>query len=247
MNLEIRNVLSRFLSLRWQLGAGLVLLICIPRFYLVLKANEFGNYSAIGLIMVLSALIPLIILNRNGRRNIGLVLPNGIFSLIVALLIGVLFSLMLYYVGSELYGTSLENWFVYIGKSYNIPSQIALADKQTLFIVMAITGMLFSPVGEEFFFRGIVHRSFNISFGPTVATLLDSTAFAVTHLAHFGIVFIDGKWDLYLVPASIWVISMFLVSLLFNQMKTLCQSIRGAVVCHSGFNLGMTYCIFYLL
>ena len=141
MNLEIRNVLSRFLSLRWQLGAGLVLLICIPRFYLVLKANEFGNYSAIGLIMVLSALIPLIILNRNGRRNIGLVLPNGIFSLIVALLIGVLFSLMLYYVGSELYGTSLENWFVYIGKSYNIPSQIALADKQTLFIVMAITGM----------------------------------------------------------------------------------------------------------
>ena len=42
-------------------------------------------------------------------------------------------------------------------------------------------------------------------------------------------------------------VAMFIVSLFFLQMKKRTESIWGAVICHSGFNLGMIYSIFYWL
>ncbi len=112
---------------------------------------------------------------------------------------------------------------------------------------MAITGMTFSPIGEELFFRGIVHSSFATSLGDKKASILDSFAFAITHISHFGLVFINNEWAFYKTPTLIWVLSMFLVSVLFFIFKKHSGSIWGAVVCHAAFNLGMIYCIFYLL
>ncbi len=43
---------------------------------------------------------------------------------------------------------------------------------------MAITGMIFSPVGEELFFRGIVHSSFAKSIGD-FKELVDEAELAV--------------------------------------------------------------------
>lgn len=55
------------------------------------------------------------------------------------------------------------------------------------------------------------------------------------------------KWDFFTIPTIIWVISMFLLSLLFFTFKKYSGSILGAIICHSAFNLGMIYCIFYLI
>lgn len=66
-------------------------------------------------------------------------------------------------------------------------------------------------------------------------------------IAHFGLVFVNGTWDFYPLPALIWVTGMFAASLLFFQMKKRTHSIWGAVLCHAGFNLGMTWSIFYWL
>ena len=46
--------------------------------------------------------------------------------------------------------------------------------------------MIFSPIGEELFFRGIVHSSFAKSIGNFKASIIDSVAFALTHISHFG-------------------------------------------------------------
>ncbi|TAD87748.1 MAG: CPBP family intramembrane metalloprotease, partial [Bacteroidetes bacterium] len=124
---------------------------------------------------------------------------------------------------------------------------ITQADRNIMFAIMAITGMTFSPIGEELFFRGIVHTSFSKSIGTQKASLVDSSAFALTHISHFGLVFIHGKWDFFILPTIIWVSSMFLVSLLFFAFRKKSGSILGAMLCHSAFNLGMIYCIFYLL
>ena len=102
-------------------------------------------------------------------------------------------------------------------------------------------------LGEELFFRGVVHGSFAKSIGDQKASIVDSLAFALTHIAHFGLVFINGNWTFYFVPTLIWVIGMFLVSIVFFQMKKSSGSILGAILCHAGFNLGMIYCIFYLV
>jgi membrane protease YdiL (CAAX protease family) len=165
----------------------------------------------------------------------------------MAFAFGLIASIILYFLGQILYGNSYENWYEYIGKSYKIPESINQHDKKILFAVMAFTGMTFSPIGEELFFRGIVHSSFAKSIGEKKASLVDSSAFALTHISHFGLVFVNNKWAFLTIPTIIWVFSMFLVSLLFFTFRKYSKSILGAIICHSAFNLGMIYCIFYLL
>lgn len=107
--------------------------------------------------------------------------------------------------------------------------------------------MIFSPVGEEIFFRGIVHSSIANSLGDTKASIIDSSAFALTHISHFGLIFMFGEWKFLMFPTILWVLSMFLISRLFFYCKKYSGSIAGSIICHAGFNLGMTYSIFYLL
>jgi hypothetical protein len=246
MQPDLRKLWSNVFFLNWKFGLFLLLLICIPRFILVLRANETGNYSLIGLVMFISAVLPFVFLNANGQRKIGITGTNKYGNLFLALILGLAFSLLLHYLGVGLYGHSYENWYAYIGKSYNIPDGISLQDKKILFVITAVIGMTFSPIGEEFFFRGIIHGSFASSIGSKKAAMVDSAAFALTHISHFGLVFLNGQWDFYILPTLIWVLGMFLLSLLFFLMKQRSASIWGAVICHSGFNLGMIYCIFYL-
>ena len=247
MGYELRPFWRNLFSFNWKFGLFLISLVCIPRFILVLNANTSGNYGSIGMIMFVSAVAPFIFLTKFGRKEIGLKKPEKYSWLLIAFVLGLVFSLLLYYLCQGLYGNSYENWYTYIGKSYKIPPDINLQDKRILFVIMAITGMTFSPVGEELFFRGIVHSSFARSIGESKASLVDGSAFALTHISHFGLVFISNQWSFFPMPALIWVIAMFLVSLLFFVCKKYSRSIAGAIVCHAAFNLGMIYCIFYLL
>jgi hypothetical protein len=212
-----------------------------------MNANETGNYSLIGLVMVFSAIIPFVFLSKYGRQKIGIKTTKKLNYLVLALIVGIILSVILYFLGQVFYGNSYENWYKYIGKSYNIPENISTEGRRTMFLIMAFTGMIFSPIGEELFFRGIVHGSFAKTVGNKKASIIDSSAFAFTHISHFGLVFVNNSWDFYVVPTLIWVLGMFIASLVFFEMKKRTDSILGAILCHSGFNLGMIYCIFYLL
>lgn len=244
---ELRAFWSKHFKFGWKLAVLLLLLVCVPRFMLVLDANARGNYNLIGLTMVLSAIAPFILLSKAGQRSIGLVKTGRYGWVLLAFLLGFIASLMLYWVGYVLFGNSYENWYMYIAKSYNIPEGIGGQDKRLMFTIMALVGMTFSPIGEELFFRGLVHSSFARSFGETRAAICDGLAFALVHIAHFGLVYINKELAIYPIPMLIWVLSMFLLSLLFYLCRKKSGSLLGAVVCHSGFNLGMIYCIFYLL
>jgi membrane protease YdiL (CAAX protease family) len=245
MENELKPFWSKIFNFNWKFGLFLILLICIPRFALVLQANETANYGYIGLIMLISAIAPFIFLSNFGRKKIGLKNPTNYSWLMIAFIIGIIFSVSLYFLGEIFYGSSYENWYYYIGKSYNIPTVIDQQSKLVMFGIMALTGMTFSPIGEELFFRGIVHSSFANSLGNRKASLIDSSAFAIVHISHFGLIFINQQWKFLLVPSLIWVLSMFCVSILFNICRKRTGSILGAIICHSAFNLGMIYCIFY--
>lgn len=197
--------------------------------------------------MLVSAILPFIFLTKYGRKKIGINGTKKYHWLLLAFISGLIFSFLLHYLGKSLYGNRYENWYTYIGKSYNIPTGMTQHDKTILFSVVALTSMTFSPVGEELFFRGIVHSAFAKSIGEKKASFVDSSAFAITHISHFGLVFINNQWRFLMAPALIWVVSMFLVSVLFFVFKRHAASILGAIICHAAFNLGMTYCIFYLL
>jgi len=247
MNSQLRPFWRKYFGFNWKFGLFLILIVCIPRFMLVLNANSSGNYGYIGLVMTISAIAPFIFLSRQGRKEIGISKVGQYRWLFIAFAAGLIASLVLYVVGQGLYGSSYANWYNYIGKSYKIPQGISGNDKLILFAIMAITGMIFSPIGEELFFRGIVHSSFANSVGDKKASIADGSAFALTHISHFGLVFINNKWDFFAIPTIIWVLGMFLVSLLFFKCRQNSGSIVGAIVCHAAFNLGMIYCIFYMI
>lgn len=247
MENELRPFWGKLFNFNWKFGTLLILIICIPRFILVLIANSSGDYGSIGIIMALSAIIPFLFLSKYGQRRIGLTTPKKFSWLIVAFFAGLFASVILYVLGVVMYGNSDGNWYKYIGKSYKIPLRINGSHKAIMFGVMSLTGMTVSPIGEELFFRGIVHSSFAKSIGDKKASIIDSAAFALTHISHFGLVFINSKWSLLMIPTFIWVLSMFFVSVLFYIFKKRAGSIWGAVICHSAFNLGMIYCIFYLM
>jgi membrane protease YdiL (CAAX protease family) len=245
MENELRPFWKRLFNFNWKFGLFLILIVCIPRFILVLNANASGNYSYVGFIMVISAIVPFIFLSKYGRRNIGITKPKKYSFLIIAFVAGLIVSFLLYFLGQMLYGNSYENWYNYIGKSYNIPPGINQNSKAALFTITALAGMIFSPIGEELFFRGIIHSSFKKSIGENKASVVASSAFALTHISHFGLVFINNQWNFLTIPALIWVLSIFSAGMLFFVFKKYSGSISGAMICHSAFNLGMIYCIFY--
>lgn len=247
MKNQLNSFWKKYFMFDWRFGLILLLIVCIVRFLLVLKANVESNYSAISYIMIFSALTPLIFLSRKGRKEIGLVKSKKPIWLLYAFFIGILLASLLFLVGYLLYKHSIENWYVYIGNSYKIPQGIIGKEKFIYFLIVGVTGMIFSPIGEELFFRGIIHNSFSNSIGEKKASIIDSSAFAITHLSHFGIVYVSGVWKFLFIPALLWMAGMFISSLIFFQSRKRSGSILGAILCHAGFNLGMIFYIFYCL
>lgn len=246
MKIELKSFWNRYFNFDWKFGLFLILLLCIPRIVLVLHGNQIGNMKFVGIMMLFMAVTPFIFLSKHGRYQIGVKKPASYSWLIIAICIGLTFSIFLYFLGESLYGKSYENWYQYISKSYNISVDINEQTKLITFGISAFIGMTFSPIGEELFFRGIVHSSFANSLGNKKASIIDSSAFAIVHISHFGLVFHNQQWEFLIMPTAIWVLCMFLVSILFYYCREKSGSILGSILCHSAFNLGMTYCIFYL-
>ena len=235
------------LKFNWQFGLFLILLFGIPRFFLVLEANRTGNYNFTSLIFVLMWLMPFIVLKKEGRKFIGIQRAKDIQSLMISFFLGVLAATLLFFLGKYLYQETIENWFVYISNSYgSVPvAELQGENRHFYFVLFALIGMTFSPIGEELLYRGLIHQSFVQKFGNNKASVIDSLAFATVHLAHFGIVYINGNWEFLGLPAVLWMTLMYFTSRLFYYCKTKSGSIYGAIICHAGFNFGMTYFIFY--
>ncbi|WKN31601.1 CPBP family intramembrane metalloprotease [Porifericola rhodea] len=154
---------------------------------------------------------------------------------------GLLYGLMFYW-----YGHTLSNALVYISHSYQgLPAGMDTQTRFTFFIIFSISSMLFSPIGEEFFYRGFIHENFALNSGATAASVLDSLAFSLVHLAHFGFVYHQGEWSFLPLPAIVWAVALFVSCLLFYKARVQSGSIWGAVLAHAAFNLSMNYFIFY--
>jgi membrane protease YdiL (CAAX protease family) len=244
----LRQFWRNRLLFNWQFGLLLILLFGIPRFILVLQANVTSNYDLIPVIFILMALTPYLLLTKEGRVNTGIKKADNYSWLFYSFLLGIAACLITFVLAQLYFGYSQANWFVYISKSYAVPrTGLTAPDRLIYFIIYAIIGMTFSPIGEELFYRGIVHSSFAVKLGEQKASIIDSAAFALTHLAHFGIVYLSGSWTFLFFPALLWVLMMYLASRLFFFCKQKSGSILGAILCHAGYNFSMMYFIFYYI
>jgi membrane protease YdiL (CAAX protease family) len=241
----LRSLWQSFFKFNWSFGLVLVLLFGIPRFIIVLNANVTGKYSLVPFIFILMAIAPIIFLTKGGRMNIGMRKASNYRWLLYSFLLGMIACAIMFIAAKLFFANSIDNWFVYISKSYTVPKNLTDSDRLIYFIIYAMTGITFSPTGEELFYRGIVHGGFATSMGEQKASTTDSLAFAITHLAHFGIVYVSGQWSFLFLPSLLWLLFMFAVSKLFFVCKIKTGSIWGAILSHAGFNLAMMYFIFY--
>lgn len=83
---DLRAAWRKIFNFDWRLG--LLLMVCIPRFFLVLQANALGSYGYIGLIMVIAAILPFVFLTKHGRKSIGLTAPAKYTALLTAFFAG---------------------------------------------------------------------------------------------------------------------------------------------------------------
>jgi len=117
---------------------------------------------------------------------------------------------------------------------------------QQLFIMFTIPAIIFSPIGEEIFFRGFLQESLTTKFSYRNAMIIDSLFFALIHLFHHGIVNdLSGQIHFYPLSGIIWVALMFVTAIVFALLKKISGSIYPAIVSHAVFNLVMNITIFY--
>ena len=236
------------LKLTPLVGLSLILLFAIPRFYVVLEANQTGDYRFTSVIFMILIFLPFVLLRKEGLKQIGWSKVKDARWVLRGFIVGIILSSIGFLVGWLLYEYSVSNWYVYISRSFNtVPEAMDVTTRFKFFILFAVVSMLFSPLGEELMYRGLIHQSFAPKFGENVASKIDSSAFALTHLAHFGFVYDQGEWQFLFVPALLWVALMYFLCRLFFLMKIKSGSLFGPISCHAGFNLGMTFWIFYFV
>ena len=234
-------------SFNWRFGLFLIVALGVPRFIVVLNSNVTGRYNYVSIIFLVMWVLPFIFLSKEGRKHIGFTRVKHISWLFHSFFIGGLSCLFVFVLGYFMYHSTYQNWFVYLARPFEMYGELVSSERFVLFAVSSIFAMTFSPIGEEIFYRGLVHGSFVAEFGERKASYIDSLAFAFTHLAHFGIVFINGEWQLLILPSILWVVLMFFTSRLFFYCKKKSGSLLGPILSHAAFNLVMMYIIFYLI
>jgi membrane protease YdiL (CAAX protease family) len=247
-NPDVKLFAAQRFRFNWKTGAWLIVLFSVIRFGLVLHANVTRSYQAVALIFVAMIVLPFLVLTSAGRRKIGLVWPTRWEGVLLGGALGALSCTALFYLTTYCFGLDEGNSLVYISRTYgNIAQVLNEQNRLFYFLIFTVPSLLFSPIGEEIFYRGLVHECFARRLGNRKATLLDSAAFALVHMAHFGLIYTGpaSGWRLLPGPALLWVASLFVTCLLFSVARKKSGSIWGAVVAHAAFNLTMNYFIFY--
>jgi len=244
----IRELWKHKISFDWILGLWLIAIFSSTRFFAVLYGIQTGDNKYLSILFSIMIILPFILLTKKGRLKAKIKKPISIFSLLKSFALGSGICVCIFLIGEFLYSNELLNWFRYIGECYPVDFEsITNADKKIYFLIFLMIGMTFSPFGEELLYRGLIHSSFQEKFGENKAAIIDSLAFSLVHLSHYGLIYSNNAWEFQLLPSILWTMLMFATGLLFNYCRRTSDSIWGAIISHIAFNVTMTYIIFYLI
>lgn len=244
----IRTPFRRFFGFDLRTGIVLLTVTALLRILIVLGANATGSYQLVSVFFVVLIALPWIAFTRPGRRRIGFTRPKGGKAVVLAIGAGAAVCVATFALMTALFGHSIANPFVYIASSYAaIPQPLTDADRMIYFLIFAVINATFSPLGEEILYRGMSTEMLRTRLSGRATALVEAGAFALVHLAHFGIIFTAGGWEFLPIPAALWSGAMFLTGLIFAYARRASGSLLGAILSHSAYNLTMTTLIFSAL
>jgi membrane protease YdiL (CAAX protease family) len=223
---------------------GFLVLFFVIRGYAYLAPTSPPWLAPVG--FVLMAATPWIVFNQRGRREAGLERARSIADYGVGALAGALAALVCFLLGIALFGETTDNWFMTVAATYHARDPGGLSTL-TLHLIFTLPALVFSPVGEEIFFRGTLLRSLEEKTSRTTATLLQAAAFGLLHLFHHGLNRGQDGVRVLALSGLIWVALMFGSALVFAWARQRSGSLYPAIVSHASFNLVMNIFIFSFL
>lgn len=233
------------------IGSGIFVVAILFSAFAVMRAisllGDSHNNPLLPMSFVLMVLCPFILLASSGRRRIGLTKPTSSKWLLWGFLLGGFAATICFLLGFALFGYSTDNWFVTVGDYYKSSSELLTMPIWALFLVFTIPALLFSPFGEEFFFRGFMQTTLQQQMNPGKAMLVVAVAFGLIHLFHHGIARHDGEFQIHVESGALWFGLIAGTSILFEFCRRKAGSIWAAVISHMSFNLFMNVFIFVFL
>lgn len=116
-----------------------------------------------------------------------------------------------------------------------------------LHLIFTLPAFIFSPIGEEIFFRGLLQRALEERLNTRLSKIMECAAFGVVHLCHHGLLLTVTGVNLLPASGVLWVLLMFLVALNFACLRKQSGSLYPAMASHASFNLAMNVIIFSVL
>ncbi|HSI47583.1 MAG TPA: type II CAAX endopeptidase family protein [Ideonella sp.] len=191
--------------------------------------------------------LPWLLLTTAGRRAIGLQAPRRAGFVLIGITVGVLASALCFALGVALFGHGAGHWFVSVANSYRRTLDTSGMGLLQLHLIFTLPAVLFSPIGEELFFRGLLQRALEQRFSPARSTLIEAGLFGLVHLCHHGLVLSASGLQLQPASATLWVLLMFATALLFAWLRRASDSLLPAIASHAAFNVTMNVFIFAAL
>ncbi|MDF9795977.1 membrane protease YdiL (CAAX protease family) [Catalinimonas alkaloidigena] len=239
---DYRKAFRGWIRPGWATAIVLLFVFSSVRFVLVLQANVNDNYQYISYFFVMMILLPFVCLNGQGQKSIGIDKVSSWKGIGWGAFFGVVSCTLLFGLMNWFYGKTDANAFTYISHTYKeLPEVMDSQSRLMYFAIFAGVSMLFSPLGEELFYRGLIHENIAFEVGHNNASVIDSLAFSLVHLSHFGIVYLDGSWQFLFWPSILWMLGLYISCRLFYFARVLSGTILGAIVAHAS----MAYYIFY--
>lgn len=190
---------------------------------------------------------PFFLLGREGRRAIGLFRAPGLMRAGLSACAGAAFAAGAFALCWGLFGDQASNPFVSIRDSYFSGAALPPLGLAGLFALFTIPALIFSPVGEEIFCRGVIWRRISLLAGPAAGVAASAAVFAGLHLLHHGLLVEAGAIGFRWVSGLVWFALMAAVSFVFSALRSWSGTIWAAVIAHAGFNLAMNAAIFTVL
>ena len=239
----------------WRLAAApapaLALMLMLAAAFATMRAGGVLGPPALRWLLPVSftvmALMPWLLMNTHGRRQIGLRRPDRPGAWLPAIALGALAALTCFAIGLALFGRGEGNWFVSIANNYRSVMDTTGMSLLRLHLVFTLPALLFSPIAEEIFFRGILQRTLEQHLSVPASTVIESAAFGAIHLCHHGLLL--GAAGLAWMPlsGSMWMLLMFGTALMFAGIRKRSGSLYPAMAAHAAFNLTMNTAIFWAL
>lgn len=224
---------------------GLAVLFAGMRFVGILGPAATRWMLPLGFALMTAA--PWILLNREGRQQIGLRPPSSFLQYPPAVLGGVAAALACFALGIMLFGDGDDNWFMSVASNYRNTMDTSRFSTAKLYLVFTLPALFFSPIGEEIFFRGILQRSLEERLSVNASTSIECAAFGIVHLCHHGLALNAAGVTIRPFSGALWVVLMFLVALVFAVIRKRSGSLFPAIASHAAFNATMNTVIFAFL